>query len=91
MTTPPLSCLFSRYALLIQLENNYRFTPRKLLGVHVMKKRQLSRLGYKVAEVPYYEWLPLLQQSEKKRMNYIQSKLRDADKTAEMEKGYLTT
>lgn len=80
-----------RYALLIQLENNYRFTPRKLLGVHVMKKRQLSRLGYKVAEVPYYEWLPLLQQSEKKRMNYIQSKLRDADKTAEMEKGYLTT
>ncbi|XP_064619953.1 uncharacterized protein LOC135483221 [Lineus longissimus] len=29
---------------------------RKISGIHVMKRRQLQKLGYTVIEVPYFEW-----------------------------------
>ncbi|XP_038078641.1 FAST kinase domain-containing protein 5, mitochondrial-like isoform X2 [Patiria miniata] len=64
-----------RLAILAGPRAHYRLHSKDLLGVHVMKRRQLKKVGYKIVEVPFYEWEPLLQATELHRHSYLKAKI----------------
>ncbi|XP_006817528.1 FAST kinase domain-containing protein 5, mitochondrial-like [Saccoglossus kowalevskii] len=45
-----------RLAVVITSPKHYQHESKSLLGIHVMKRRQLNLLGYTVIEIAYYEW-----------------------------------
>uniref|UniRef100_UPI00358E060A FAST kinase domain-containing protein 5, mitochondrial-like n=1 Tax=Myxine glutinosa TaxID=7769 RepID=UPI00358E060A len=63
--------------LAIQVTNghHYRYHSRVLLGQSLMKYRQLGVAGYEVMEIPYWEWLPILDSSPSKQLEYMQQRL----------------
>uniref|UniRef100_A0A8C4R574 FAST kinase domains 5 n=1 Tax=Eptatretus burgeri TaxID=7764 RepID=A0A8C4R574_EPTBU len=63
--------------LAIQMTNghHYRYRSQVLLGQSLMKYRQLGVAGYEVVEIPYWEWLPILDSSPSKRLEYMQQRL----------------
>nr|XP_004611012.1 unnamed protein product [Sorex araneus] len=66
-----------RVRLAIQLtnRNQYCYGSRHLLGLHSMKRRQLNRLGYRVVELSYWEWLPLLKRTRLEKLAYLHEKV----------------
>ncbi|XP_023237704.1 FAST kinase domain-containing protein 1, mitochondrial-like isoform X2 [Centruroides sculpturatus] len=52
--------------------NQFSSNDQTLLGLPSMKKRHLMKLGYKVIEIPWFEFLHL---STSARLNYIKQKL----------------
>ncbi|XP_007539597.1 FAST kinase domain-containing protein 5, mitochondrial [Erinaceus europaeus] len=63
--------------LAIQLtnRNQYCYGTRHLLGLHNMKRRQLNQLGYRVVELAYWEWLPLLQRTRPEKLAFLHEKV----------------
>lgn len=55
--------------------NQYCYGSRHLLGLHNMKRRQLTRLGYRVVELAYWEWLPLLKRTRLEKLAYLHEKV----------------
>lgn len=49
----------------------------KLCGDEIMKKRHLEILGYKVVEVPYFEWNSMKLSSRSAKLNYLYKKIFD--------------
>ncbi|XP_022110250.1 FAST kinase domain-containing protein 5, mitochondrial-like [Acanthaster planci] len=64
-----------RLAVLVAPSAHFRLRSKDLLGVHVMKRRQLQKIGYRIVELPYYEWEPLLKASEYHRHGYLKAKM----------------
>ncbi|XP_071794157.1 FAST kinase domain-containing protein 5, mitochondrial-like [Asterias amurensis] len=64
-----------RLAVLFSPKAHYRLRSRDLLGVHVMKRRQLSKIGYRIVEIPFYEWIPLMKASEENRQDYLKNQI----------------
>lgn len=67
----------SQVKVAIQLtnKNQYCYGSRHLLGLHSMKRRQLNRLGYRVVELTYWEWLPLLKRTRLEKLAYLHEKV----------------
>nr|XP_051701170.1 FAST kinase domain-containing protein 5, mitochondrial [Oryctolagus cuniculus] len=63
--------------LAIQLtnKNQYCYGTRDLLGLHNMKRRQLVRIGYRVVELPHWEWLPLLKRTRLEKLAFLHEKV----------------
>ncbi|XP_008046177.1 FAST kinase domain-containing protein 5, mitochondrial [Carlito syrichta] len=55
--------------------NQYCYGSRDLLGLHNMKRRQLVRLGYRVVELSYWEWLPLLKRTRLEKLAFLHEKV----------------
>ncbi|XP_048204851.1 FAST kinase domain-containing protein 5, mitochondrial [Perognathus longimembris pacificus] len=74
---PPVQIETPLVKLAIQLtnRNQYSYGSRDLLGLHNMKRRQLVRLGYRVVELPYWEWFPLLKRTRLEKLAYLHEKV----------------
>ncbi|XP_008852695.1 FAST kinase domain-containing protein 5, mitochondrial [Nannospalax galili] len=68
---PPLVKL----AIQLTNKNQYCYGSRDLLGLHSMKRRQLIRIGYRVVELTYWEWLPLLKRTRLEKLAYLHEKV----------------
>ncbi|KAI1904627.1 hypothetical protein AGOR_G00007640 [Albula goreensis] len=64
-----------RLAVQVSNRNQYCYRSQQLLGLHKLKRRQLALSGYRVVELPPWEWLPLLCQSRAEKMAYLRSKI----------------
>ncbi|MGH0153838.1 UNVERIFIED_CONTAM: hypothetical protein FKN15_046666 [Acipenser sinensis] len=73
----PPSLLPGVHRLAVQVSNRNQFCygSRHLLGLHAMKRRQLSRAGYTVLELPFWEWFPLLRRTRSEKLAYLHCKL----------------
>ncbi|XP_077623090.1 FAST kinase domain-containing protein 5, mitochondrial [Crocuta crocuta] len=74
---PPACTQAPQVKLAIQLtnKNQYCYGSRDLLGLHNMKRRQLSRLGYRVVELSHWEWLPLLKRTRLEKLMFLHEKV----------------
>ncbi|PNJ14001.1 FASTKD5 isoform 1 [Pongo abelii] len=74
---PPACMQTPRMKLAIQFtnRNQYCYGTRDLLGLHNMKRRQLARLGYRVVELSYWEWLPLLKRTRLEKLAFLHEKV----------------
>ncbi|XP_054322591.1 FAST kinase domain-containing protein 5, mitochondrial [Pongo pygmaeus] len=74
---PPACMQTPRMKLAIQFtnRNQYCYGSRDLLGLHNMKRRQLARLGYRVVELSYWEWLPLLKRTRLEKLAFLHEKV----------------
>lgn len=68
---PPLVKL----AIQFTNKNQYCYGTRDLLGLHNMKRRQLVRIGYRVVELSYWEWLPVLKRTRLEKLAYLHEKV----------------
>ncbi|XP_051000590.1 FAST kinase domain-containing protein 5, mitochondrial [Acomys russatus] len=68
---PPLVKL----AIQFTNRNQYCYGSRDLLGLHNMKRRQLAQVGYRVVELPHWEWLPLLKRTRLEKLAYLHEKV----------------
>lgn len=74
---PPICMQAPQVKLAIQLtnKNQYCYGSRDLLGLHNMKRRQLSRIGYRVVELSHWEWLPLLKRTRLEKLAFLHEKV----------------
>lgn len=64
-----------KLAIQVSNRNQYCLHSTQLLGFHVMKRRQLALAGYRVMELHYKEWFPLMRKSRTEQMEYLQAKI----------------
>ncbi|XP_070831347.1 FAST kinase domain-containing protein 5, mitochondrial [Chaetodon trifascialis] len=60
-----------KLAIQIPTRNHYCTHSQQLMGLHVMKRRQLKLAGYKVVELSYQNWFPLLRKSRAEKLAYL--------------------
>ncbi|XP_060635417.2 FAST kinase domain-containing protein 5, mitochondrial [Anolis sagrei] len=64
-----------KLALQVSHRNQYCYGSKRLLGLHSLKRRQLSRIGYVMIEIPFWEWFPLLRRSRSEKLSYLHYKV----------------
>ncbi|KAM4807617.1 FAST kinase domain-containing protein 5, mitochondrial [Rhinophrynus dorsalis] len=64
-----------KLAVQVSNRNHYCYASRHLLGLHSLKRRQLSHLGYIVVELPFWEWFPLLKRTRSEKLAYLHQKI----------------
>lgn len=64
-----------RLAIQVTNRNHYCYHSRQLMGLHAMKRRQLRLAGYRVVELSYKEWFPLLRKSRTEKLAYLHCKI----------------
>ncbi|XP_004634376.1 FAST kinase domain-containing protein 5, mitochondrial isoform X2 [Octodon degus] len=74
---PPahMQALPVKLAIQFTHRNQYCYGTRNLLGLHSMKRRQLVRLGYRVIELPHWEWFPLLKRTRSEKLAFLHEKV----------------
>lgn len=65
----------TRIAVQVSNRNHYCYRSQQLLGLHALKRRQLTRAGYHVVELPPWEWFPLLRRSRTEKLAYLHCKI----------------
>ncbi|CAI5655944.1 FAST kinase domain-containing protein 5, mitochondrial [Oreochromis aureus] len=66
-----------KIAVQVSNRNHFCSQSQQLLGLHAMKRRQLKIAGYRVVELSYQEWFPLLRKSRAEKLAYLHCKLYD--------------
>ncbi|KAK9975428.1 hypothetical protein ABG768_023470 [Culter alburnus] len=64
-----------RLAVQVTNRNQYCYRTQQLLGLHALKRRQLTLAGYRVVELPHWEWFPLLRRSHAEKLAYLHCKI----------------
>lgn len=64
-----------RLAVQVTNRNQYCYRSHQLLGLHALKRRQLVLAGYRVVELPHWEWFPLLRRSHAEKLAYLHCKI----------------
>ncbi|XP_067296463.1 FAST kinase domain-containing protein 5, mitochondrial [Pseudorasbora parva] len=64
-----------RLAVQVTNRNQYCYRTEHLLGFHGLKRRQLALAGYRVVELPHWEWFPLLRRSHAEKLAYLHCKI----------------
>lgn len=64
-----------KLAIQVPSRNHYCYKSQQLLGLHVMKRRQLKLAGYRVVELSYHEWFPMLRKSRTEKLAYLHCKI----------------
>ncbi|KAF7667658.1 hypothetical protein LDENG_00052200 [Lucifuga dentata] len=64
-----------KLAIQVSNRNHYCYHSQQLLGLHAMKRRQLKLAGYKVVELGYQEWFPMLRKSRTEKLAYLHCKV----------------
>uniref|UniRef100_I3KXY7 RAP domain-containing protein n=1 Tax=Oreochromis niloticus TaxID=8128 RepID=I3KXY7_ORENI len=62
-----------KIAVQVSNRNHFCSQSQQLLGLHAMKRRQLKIAGYRVVELSYQEWFPLLRKSRAEKLAYLHS------------------
>nr|XP_054756621.1 FAST kinase domain-containing protein 5, mitochondrial-like [Lytechinus pictus] len=65
----------TKLAVLVTLMNHYRKNSSELLGVHVMKRRQLKITGYHLVEIPFDEWHQVRGRNIDEKQKYLARKI----------------
>nr|XP_020490149.1 FAST kinase domain-containing protein 5, mitochondrial [Labrus bergylta] len=64
-----------KLAIQVPSRNHYFYQSQHLLGLHVMKRRQLKLAGYRVVDLSYQEWFPMLRKSRAQKLAYLHCKV----------------
>ncbi|XP_041858418.1 FAST kinase domain-containing protein 5, mitochondrial [Melanotaenia boesemani] len=64
-----------KIAIQVSSRNHYCSRSQQLLGLHAMKRRHLQLAGFKVVELSYQEWYPILRKSRAEKMAYLHCKI----------------
>lgn len=64
-----------KLAIQVANRNHYCYHSRQLMGLHAMKRRQLKQAGYRVVELSYKDWFPLLRKSRTEKLAYLHCKV----------------
>ncbi|KAM3607189.1 uncharacterized protein V6R79_003122 [Siganus canaliculatus] len=64
-----------KLAVQVSSRNHYCYQSPQLLGLHAMKRRHLRLAGYRVVELSYQEWAPLLRKSRAEKLAYLHCKI----------------
>ncbi|XP_034549676.1 FAST kinase domain-containing protein 5, mitochondrial isoform X2 [Notolabrus celidotus] len=67
-----------KVAIQVPSRNHYCYQSQQLLGLHVMKRRQLKLAGYQVVELGHREWSPMLRKSRAEKLAYLHCKVYDS-------------
>ncbi|XP_018589850.1 FAST kinase domain-containing protein 5, mitochondrial [Scleropages formosus] len=67
--------LTQRLALQVPTRNHFCYQSQQLLGLQVLKRRQLAIAGYRVVDLPPWEWFPMLHRSRAEKLAYLRSKV----------------
>ncbi|CAD5120989.1 DgyrCDS9532 [Dimorphilus gyrociliatus] len=66
---------WDRLAILTLFENNYCYDSHRLTGNFSVRNKHLNILGYRVIEVPYFEWFSMGLSDWKSKVHYLRKKL----------------
>lgn len=64
-----------KLAIQVSNKNHHIINSYSFLGIHALKRRLLKLAGYRVVELIYPEWTPLLKKSRTERLIYMHCKL----------------
>ncbi|XP_074515258.1 FAST kinase domain-containing protein 5, mitochondrial [Sebastes fasciatus] len=64
-----------KLAIQVSSRNHYCCHSQQLLGLHAMKRRQLKLAGYRVVELSYQEWFPMLRKSRTEKLAHLHCKV----------------
>ncbi|XP_071331180.1 FAST kinase domain-containing protein 5, mitochondrial [Trachinotus anak] len=64
-----------KLAIQVASRNHYCCHSQQLLGLHDMKRRQLKLAGYRVVDLSYHEWFPMLRKSRTEKLTYLRCKV----------------
>lgn len=64
-----------KIAVQVSSRNHYCSQSQQLLGLHAMKRRHLQLAGFKVVELSYQEWAPMLRKSRAEKLAYLHCKI----------------
>lgn len=64
-----------RLAVQVTNRNQYCYRSHQLLGLHALKRKHLMLAGYRVVELPHWEWFPLLRRSHAEKLAYLHCKI----------------
>lgn len=64
-----------KLAIQVPSRNHYCCHSQQLIGLHVMKRRQLKLAGYKVVDLGYHDWFPMLRKSKAEKLAYLHCKV----------------
>lgn len=64
-----------KLAIQVSSRNHYCCHSQRLVGLHALKRRQLKLAGYKVVELSYQEWFPMLRKSRAEKLAALHSKV----------------
>ncbi|XP_062991205.1 FAST kinase domain-containing protein 5, mitochondrial [Elgaria multicarinata webbii] len=64
-----------KVAVQVSTKNHHCYGSKRLLGLHNLKRRQLHQIGYRVIELPFWEWFPLLRRSHLEKLSYLHDKV----------------
>ncbi|XP_028249299.1 FAST kinase domain-containing protein 5, mitochondrial [Parambassis ranga] len=67
-----------KIAVQVSNRNHYCIQSEHLLGLHAMKRRHLKMAGFKVVELDYQEWFPMLRRSRAEKLAYLHCKIYDS-------------
>ncbi|XP_069010015.1 FAST kinase domain-containing protein 5, mitochondrial [Embiotoca jacksoni] len=67
-----------KVAIQVSNRNHYCSRSQQLLGLHAMKRRQLKMAGFKVVELYYREWFPMMRKSRAEKIAYLHCKIYDS-------------
>ncbi|XP_070694335.1 FAST kinase domain-containing protein 5, mitochondrial [Pempheris klunzingeri] len=69
-----------KLAIQVTSRNHYCCHSQRLLGLHAMKRRQLKLAGYKVVELSYHEWVPMLRKRRFEKQAFLHNKVYNSQK-----------
>ncbi|XP_073697011.1 FAST kinase domain-containing protein 5, mitochondrial [Garra rufa] len=64
-----------RLAVQVTHRNHYCYRTKQLLGLYALKRKHLALAGYRVVELPHWEWFPLLRRSHAEKLAYLHCKI----------------
>ncbi|KAL5022338.1 hypothetical protein ScPMuIL_001493 [Solemya velum] len=66
---------YQRVAILLQPESAFCVDSKQLKGFELIRKRHLEIMGYKIVEVPYFDWQSMALTDWSAKVDYIQKQL----------------
>lgn len=64
-----------KVAILTLTDQSYCYNSKRLTGKEMLRKRQLEIMGYRVAEIPHFEWYSMALADWQAKVDYLQSKI----------------
>ncbi|CAJ1079468.1 FAST kinase domain-containing protein 5%2C mitochondrial isoform X2 [Xyrichtys novacula] len=74
-SSPQDSKRIVKLAIQVSSRNHYCYHSQQLMGLHVMKRRQLKLAGYRVVELSNWEWSSMLRKSRTEKLAYLHCKV----------------
>lgn len=75
MSNPDLHQIAERFAVVILTSHDFCYNSRRLIGQQVMRMRHLEMMGYRVAQVSYFDWYSMGLTDWDAKVEYLKSKI----------------